>query len=147
MNTKKITILLMFFMGILTANAGGPSACVDWNGYVDSKNTSGTGYITLEPGQEEKAAQTYQYTGPGKINQVRVYGNYPYIIGGVPLQVNVYSVDGNGRPTSILKTVNFHGVQATITPTLLWHTKMCLWEQVFISVAILLWALPTFLPF
>jgi hypothetical protein len=77
MNTKKITILLMFFMGMLTANAGGPSACVDWNGYVDSKNTSGTGYITLEPGQEEKAAQTYQYTGPGKINQVRVIRKLP----------------------------------------------------------------------
>ncbi len=77
MNTKKITILVMFFLGMLTVNAGGPSACVDWNGYVDSKNISGTGYITLEPGQEEKAAQTYQYSGPGKINQVRVYGNYP----------------------------------------------------------------------
>lgn len=107
MNTKKITILVMFFLGMLTVNAGGPSACVDWNGYVDSKNISGTGYITLEPGQEEKAAQTYQYSGPGKINQVRVYGNYPYIIGGVPLQVNIYSVDGNGRPTAILKSVNF----------------------------------------
>ncbi|GAB4133174.1 MAG: hypothetical protein Fur0041_05180 [Bacteroidia bacterium] len=34
------------------------------------------------------------------MNGVRIYGNYPGIIGGVPLRVSVYNVDGSGRPVS-----------------------------------------------
>lgn len=106
MNTRKITLLMVFFMSILFVNAVN-SQCEDLNGYVNSKNTGGTGYITLFNGFEESAAQTYHYSAPGQINQVRVYGNYPGLVGGVPLQVNIYNVDANGRPTSTLKSVNF----------------------------------------
>ena len=97
---------MVFFMSILFVNAVN-SQCEDLNGYVNSKNTGGTGYITLFNGFEESAAQTYHYSAPGQINQVRVYGNYPGLVGGVPLQVNIYNVDANGRPTSTLKSVNF----------------------------------------
>ncbi len=80
-------------------------SCIDLNGYVESKNTGPTGYYTLKTGFEEKAAQTYYYSGPGKISQVRVYGNNPYF-GGVPLRVAIYSVDANGRPTTTLATAD-----------------------------------------
>lgn len=90
--------------------AGGIQAqqtgCSDLNGYVDSKNINSTGYYTLTNGAEEKAAQTYHYSGPGKVDGVSLYGNYPGIIGGAPLRVGIYDVDANGRPTTLIQAQN-----------------------------------------
>lgn len=98
---KKITLItLAFFLGLFGVMAQ-TTSCVDMNGYVDSKNTGGTGFYSLMNGFEERAAQTYYYSGPGKVSQVRVHGSYPFI-GGVSLRVSVYNVDANGRPTSLL---------------------------------------------
>lgn len=102
---KKITLItLAFFLGLFGVMAQSTS-CVDMNGYVDSKNTGGTGFYTLLDGVEEMAAQTYHYSGPGRVSQVRVYGNYP-LSGGVPLRISVYNVDVNGRPTSQISFVD-----------------------------------------
>ncbi len=111
MSTKKFTLLMALMAFISTAFAGGSSnSCTDWNGYVSSKNTGPMGYYTLLNGDEEKAAQTYHYSGPGKIDQVRVYGNFPYTppyYGGVPLTATIYEVDANGRPTTAIESADF----------------------------------------
>jgi len=77
----------------------------DWNGYVDSKNIGTTGVVQMSDGSEELTAQTYHYSGPGRINRVRVYGNYNGLTG-VRLRVNVYQVDSKGRPTGTLAGTN-----------------------------------------
>lgn len=98
---KKITLVTVaFFLGLMGLVAQ-TTSCIDLNAYVNSKNTGGTGFYTLMNGFEEKAAQTYYYSGPGKVSQVRVNGNYVGF-GGVPLRVSIYNVDANGRPTSTL---------------------------------------------
>lgn len=113
MRTKKFTLTMALLVSIFVAWAGGgPSySCVDWNGYVNSKNTGGTGYYTLTNGFEEMASQTYHFSGPGKINQVRIYGRHtppaPFLYGGVPLMASIYSVDANGRPTTTIASVPF----------------------------------------
>jgi hypothetical protein len=101
-------MLMALLVSILMAQAGGPSnSCLDWNGYVNSKNSGSTGSYTLLNGAEEKAAQTYHYSGPGKITRVRVYGNYSGIIpGGVPLRVSIYNVDAAGRPNTTIQYVD-----------------------------------------
>ena len=91
---------MAFFLGLLGLVAQ-TTSCIDLNAYVNSKNTGGTGFYTLNNGFEEKAAQTYYYSGPGKVSQVRVNGSYPGF-GGVPLRVSIYNVDAAGRPTSTL---------------------------------------------
>lgn len=93
---KFTTLVFALLLGAFTARA--QSSCPDLNGYVDSKNIPGTGYFTLQSGLEEKAAQTYHYSGPGNVSKVRVYGNS--ITGFVPLRVTIYNVDANGRPTT-----------------------------------------------
>ena len=91
-------LLLVLFWGTETLRA--QTSCVDLNGYVDYKNVGGTGAYTLTAGTVEKAAQTYYYSGPGKITSVRLYGSYTVpLSGGVPLRVSIYDVDANGRPT------------------------------------------------
>lgn len=102
---KKATLLLLLLLSFAGVQAQILS-CTDLNGYVSSKNTGGTGSYTLQIGQEEKAAQTYHYNGPGKVNNVRVYGNYPGLAAGVPLQVGIYNIDANGRPTTLLQSTN-----------------------------------------
>lgn len=102
---KKLT-LSMFVLLLSLVGMKAQSSCSDLNGYVDSKNTGGTGSYTLLAGYEEKAAQTYHYSGPGRVSSVRVYGNYPGITSGVPLRVSVNDVDANGRPTTTLQSVN-----------------------------------------
>lgn len=94
----------MFLFGLWNLHA--QTSCTDWNGYVDSKNVGGTGGFTLLQGSEELAAQTYHYNGPGKITSVRVHGNYPGTIGGVPLKVSIYHVDASDRPTTSMQSVN-----------------------------------------
>ncbi|TND01481.1 MAG: hypothetical protein FD123_4252 [Bacteroidetes bacterium] len=102
---KKLSLFaLALFLGFTRTDA--QSGCTDLNAYVDSKNSAGTGAYTLLNGFEEKAAQTYYYSGPGRVNSVRVYGNYPGITAGVPLRVGVYNVDANGRPTSQIQATN-----------------------------------------
>jgi hypothetical protein len=104
MKTKKITILAMvLFYGLLQLNA--QKVCEDWNGYVDSKNANSTGYFNLTVGYEERASQSYHYSGPGKIGSVRVYGAYTGIV--IPLRVSIYNVDSKGRPTNEIKGEDF----------------------------------------
>lgn len=103
---KKITTIMI---GSLLAFTGlwGQSSCTDLNGFVDSKNTAGTGSYTLQAGQEEMASQTYHYSGPGKVDYVRVSGNYPGSMAGVPMTVSIYDVDANGRPTTQVQSSSF----------------------------------------
>lgn len=103
---RKITLTMALSLLALTGVTYAQSSCTDLNGYVESKNTGGTGYYTLINGFEEEASQTYHYAGPGKVTSVRVYGNYPGIMGGVPLRVGIYDVDANGRPTNLLQSTN-----------------------------------------
>jgi hypothetical protein len=63
---KKVTLLFAWALLVLTGTLSAQSSCTDLNGYVESKNTGGTGYYTLLNGMEEKAAQTYHYSGPVK---------------------------------------------------------------------------------
>ncbi len=82
----------------------------DLNGYVNYKNTIiGTGAYQLQNGFEEKASQTYNYSGPGKIISVRVSGSYPGgggSLSGVSLKIAVYNVDASGKPTTQITSRN-----------------------------------------
>lgn len=80
----------------------------DLNGFVSYKNIGTTGAYQLKNGFEEKASQTYNYSGPGKIVSVRVYGSYPGsgFLAGVPLKIGVYNVDGSGKPTTMITSSN-----------------------------------------
>lgn len=104
MKIKNTLIAMAFFLSLLGLKA--QTSCIDLNGYVSSKNQGLTGYYTLIKGYEEFAAQTYHYSGPGKIGQIRVYGQYPGAKGGVVLRISIYNVDANGRPTSALRSVD-----------------------------------------
>ncbi|MBL7811159.1 MAG: T9SS type A sorting domain-containing protein [Bacteroidetes bacterium] len=104
MKTKFLQLLLPFlFLTVVKLNA--QKVCTDWNAYVESKNTGGTGYVTLTNGYEERASQTYHYSGPGRVGRVRVYGNNTGIVG-VPIRISVFNVDSKGRPTSTLAYVD-----------------------------------------
>jgi len=102
---KKITLLLSMLL-LICMSLDAQTSCIDLNGYVNSKNSGPTGYYTLLKGFEEKAAQTYYYSGPGKINSVRVHGNFPGVTAGVPLRVGIYNIDANGRPATLVSAVN-----------------------------------------
>lgn len=95
---KKITLLASgLFLGLLGLNA--QTTCSDDKvAYVNSKNTGSTGAYTLSVGAEEKAAQAYHYSGPGKVGGVRIYGSVPSGLG-VLLRASLYNVDANDRPT------------------------------------------------
>ena len=101
----KIT-LLMLATALCTGGIRAQSSCPDLNGFVSFKNTGGTSSYQLHQGDEEYAAQTYYYAGPGRITNIRVYGTFPGFFGGVPLRVGVYNVDMSGRPTTAIQTVN-----------------------------------------
>jgi hypothetical protein len=103
---KKITILMFVF---LTSFIGlsAQTNCLDWNEYVNFKNTSGTGYYSLTGGVEEKAAQTYHYSGPGNITDIRLEGKVPLGAGSSYwsyLKVSIYNVDASNRPTTIISS-------------------------------------------
>jgi hypothetical protein len=94
---KRITQLATaFFIGLVSARAQ-TSSCSDVVAYVSSKNVGAVGNFHLSIGHEEKAAQTYHYSGPGKVNRIRVYGSVESSVG-VPLRVHIYTVDLLGRP-------------------------------------------------
>jgi hypothetical protein len=98
---KLFTLMFVFLIGVTSLYA--QTNCRDWNEYVDHKNTSSTGYYTLTAGTEELAAQTYHYSGPGNITDIRINGQIPAGIGGsfsATLKVSIYNVDANNRPTS-----------------------------------------------
>jgi len=80
----------------------------DLNGFVESKNTSSTGFIQLKLGFEENASQTYHYSSPGKIYGARIFGNHQGFgpFSGVPLKITIYKVDIGGRPTTPISSVN-----------------------------------------
>ncbi|MBI4944970.1 MAG: T9SS type A sorting domain-containing protein [Bacteroidetes bacterium] len=102
---KKITLLTMaLFASQLFTNA--QTSCNDRNGYPQSKNVSAAGAFTLTKGTEENAAQTYRYSGPGRVMGVRIYGYSPNLFG-VNLASKVYNVDASGRPTSSIATKFF----------------------------------------
>lgn len=104
----KLLLLLNFAVLFGMANVKAQVTCPDLNGYVNYKNTGGTGDYTLTMGSVEKAAQTYKYSAAGNITAVRVYGTYTASLGGgVPLVVSIYQVDANGRPTSLIQSTNF----------------------------------------
>jgi hypothetical protein len=105
---RKITLLATgVCLWLFNGHAQTPCAS-DLNGFVVSKNVGVTGYVQLKNGFEEKAAQTYNYSGSGKITSVRIHGNNPTfgMLSGVPLKIGVYNVDLSGRPTSAITTVN-----------------------------------------
>lgn len=109
MKHKLLTLAAFAAMGstnVFAQSAGGgfPSStgCYDASEYVDYKNGSTPyGAYTLIPGFEEKAAQSYTYTGSGTLTKVRVYGSRG---GGVllPIRVSVYSLDAAGRPLNVM---------------------------------------------
>ena len=109
---KKFTLLATgLFLGMMSLKAQ-TTCSPDRIAYVDSKNTGLTGAYTLAIGQEEKAAQTYHYSGPGKVSGARIYGD---VVNGlaVKLRVSLYEVDANGRPTgSALATAPLESVYA-----------------------------------
>lgn len=102
---KKITLVTTACLISCFGAMAQTSSCVDLNGYVASKNVGVTGFYNLQNGFEEMAAQTYNYSGPGKVSQVRVYGSIPGS-NAVPLRVTVYNVDVNGRPTSAVASAD-----------------------------------------
>jgi hypothetical protein len=105
MKTVKSTLSALAFM-LIALQASGQKVLDDWNGYVASKNSGGTGFINLVQGTEEKAAQTYHYSGPGKVLSVRVEGDNPGLVFGVPIRVSIFSVDSKGRPVSEISGAN-----------------------------------------
>ncbi len=96
-------LLLMLGLFLMGSRVNAQTSCSDLNGFVNYKDTGATGSFTLTAGSVEKAAQTYYYSGPGKISSVRIYG-----IGfaGVALTVGIYNVDNTRRPTSLIQSTN-----------------------------------------
>jgi hypothetical protein len=106
MKTKITLIAASALLWLSSAKAQAPCAN-DLNGFVAYKNVAGTGSYQIKNGFEEKASQTYNYSGPGKVSSVRVSGNYPTPgFGGVPLKVGIYNVDASGKPTTPIATAN-----------------------------------------
>ena len=106
---KKRITLVAASLGLWFSVGHAQSPCSnDLNGFVESKNVSSTGYVQLKVGFEEHAAQTYSYSGPGKIYGARVYGNFQGfgMLSGVPLKISVYNVDNAGRPTNKITSVD-----------------------------------------
>ena len=104
---RTITLLaLAMFLSTLGAKAQSSSSCDDLNGYPPSKNTGLVGAYTLLLGMEENAAQTYHYSGLGKMTSVRVYGFTPNLLG-VNLIAKIYNVDASGRPTTVIGSRKF----------------------------------------
>lgn len=102
---KKITMLTFLCLLSFTSLFATGEGCLDWNEYVDFKNTGGTDYYLLTKGCAEKAAQTYHYSGPGNITDIKIMGYSPNGPGwghSTYLKVGIYNVDANNRPTSLI---------------------------------------------
>ena len=105
MKSQRITMFaLAFAFSVFQGKA--QKVLQDWNAYVASKNTGGTGYVDLVQGTVEKAGQTYHYSGPGRVLSVQVEGDNPGLIFAVPLRVSIFSVDNNGRPVAEIAGLN-----------------------------------------
>lgn len=107
MKTKTTLIVASAFLWLSSALAQAPCAN-DLNGFVSYKNVGGTGAYQMQNGFEEKASQTYNYSGPGRITSVRVSGSHPGFgfLDGVPLKIGIYNVDASGKPTTLISSVN-----------------------------------------
>jgi PKD repeat protein len=99
MKSQRTTLLIMAF-AFSIFQVKSQKVLQDWNAYVASKNTGGTGLVDLVQGGVEKAGQTYHYSGPGRVLSVQVEGDNPGLIFAVPLRVSIFSVDNNGRPVA-----------------------------------------------
>lgn len=105
----KITLIAAGALLLLSGAAANAQTCSnDLNSFVSYKNVGATGSYQLQNGFEEKAAQTYYYSGPGRISGVRLYGSYPGggMLSGVNLNIGVFTVDASGRPLSQLASRN-----------------------------------------
>jgi len=103
----KITLIALSVFWLVTEGLAQSTCANDRNGFVNYKNVGSTGSYQLNLAFEEKASQTYNYSGPGKVDGVRVFGNYPVAgLGGVPLRIGIYNVDASGKPTTSLATAN-----------------------------------------
>ena len=107
MKTKTTLIVASAFLWLSSAFAQAPCSN-DLNGFVAYKNVGGTGSYQLRNGFEEKASQTYNYSGPGRITSVRVSGSHTGFgfLDGVPLKISVYNVDASGKPTTLITSAN-----------------------------------------
>lgn len=108
MKTKTTLIVASAFLWLSSAMAQAPCA-TNLNGFVAYKNVGGTGAYQLRNGFEEKASQTYNYSGPGRISSVRISGSHTGSGGwfdGVPLKIGIYNVDGSGKPTTLITSAN-----------------------------------------
>lgn len=115
---KKIT-MLMFLCLIGLTSLFAHENCLDWNEYVQFKNTGGVDYYLLTKGCAEKAAQTYHYSGPGNITDIKVMGytpNGPGWAHSTYLKVGIYNVDANNRPTTL--------IDSEIITWYWWYTEM-----------------------
>ncbi len=102
-SAKLLLLMMIMYIGGVYAQ----TSCSDLNVYPMTKNKGTTGAYTLKTGYEEKAAQTYYYSGPGRISQVRIYGSVKNALT-IPLDIVIYNVDTNGRPTTAIKSVGVY---------------------------------------
>ena len=106
---KKRITLIAASLGLWYSVGHTQTYCLnDLNGFVESKNVSSTGSVQLKLGFEESAAQTYHYSGPGKVYGARIFGLHQGFgpFSGVPLKVTIYNVDIGDRPTTQVASVN-----------------------------------------
>ena len=104
---KKMTLMaLVLLTGVFFTYGQGATSCSDLNGYPQWKNTGLVGGYTLTAGSLENAAQTYYYSGPGRVTGVRIYGKTNALLG-VAMAAKIYTVDANGRPATAIGTRTF----------------------------------------
>ncbi len=109
---KKITQFVgtaLLAMTWMQSFAGGPpsTTCTDLNEYVpDVKEVGSTGNYTLQGGSGNlsRAAQTYLYSGQGRVQSVTVNGAVPAPYLRAQLVAKIYNVDASNRPTSLVAT-------------------------------------------
>jgi uncharacterized protein (DUF2141 family) len=104
---KKMTLMMLVLLsGAFFAFGQGATSCSDLNGYPQWKNTGLVGGYTLTAGSLENAAQTYYYSGPGRVTGVRIYGKTNALLG-LAMAAKIYTVDANGRPATAIGTKTF----------------------------------------
>ena len=106
--TLSVLALLLF-----CAEPFAQTNCLNWSDYVDSKNEGTTEYYKLVVGSQEKAAQTYHYSGYGNVTGARLEGRIADGSKSITLKLSIYNVDANNRPTTIITN--------TATKTITWY--------------------------
>lgn len=87
MRTRIVFLFAIFLSGFYSLNA--QNSCNDTGRYVNSKNTGQTGLFTLQLGNEESAAQTYEYSALGVVNGVRIMVIFLHPLAGCHLQLPI----------------------------------------------------------